>query len=933
MISIRRSTHHTSARGPDPSARRPRRNRGFLLGLVAALFVLALPTAPAFGEGSANLLTGADDDDRQGLNMNGNAGQPIGNGFTVLYVYAQAGEMVQLGSSAMGVDQGNILVYPPGTELDVPAEDFPEDPVFSTDIFDCNSAPPAGDGVIATGTAGRAQELAGPEASPDGDPNTWVPCEFTPTASGIYPVIMMPPDPEGTAGSLGTVGEPVQVPGAWNVAIWDITVRDAGAVQSGRVFSYNYFLGVGGQVADELAASVRVFPYTKTGYEYQMDLADPRGANWSLFSDDMGVVDATTGERRFHSFACGTDAPGDNDCSFFDAGFGPAERRYPLFVNELDLVAISGPGGLGDTRGFSDAPIHPSTNPLSNAAFTGAGGEQGGTDQGSGGTLSFNSATQLEGQDYTVLIDTDRDGVFGNGDDFVDASGDLSIDGTNSFAWDGLDGAGNMPACGDYQYQIRSSVAQVHFPLFDMENSGGTTIERLTLPNDPVLGDEFAANYDDIDTYKTPPYDTTNNPDNVVVDGDSSQPGFHSWSDSTGNTDYIDTWARLPEVQTSGTLQIQCADLGVSKSGPASVEPGGQVTWTLTVTNHGPGNSPGSTVEDQVPAEVTNVSSSTPGCSVAGNTVSCAVGVLASGASTQITVSGTAPAAPSTCFTNTATVAGTTPPDDLNAANNTGTWTTCTNPPPPERADVTLSKRASDSRVLVGKAVTYTMVARNNGPGVATGAAVNDTVPSRLDVRSASSTQGTCQVSGNRVSCAIGTLDVGQEVTVTIRARAIRAGGATNRATVTSERCTATPCGTTPPVEVTIVKPRLRITKSSSARSVRAGQTFGYTIRVSNPSDVGMDRVRTCDRLPAGLVYVSSRPRARLSGGQHCWIVRRLGAGQSRTYRVTVRALPGAIGRKVNTATATSPDARAAARARRTVGVLANQVPGGGVTG
>jgi hypothetical protein len=87
--------------------------------------------------------------------------------------------------------------------------------------------------------------------------------------------------------------------------------------------------------------------------------------------------------------------------------------------------------------------------------------------------------------------------------------------------------------------------------------------------------------------------------------------------------------------------------------------------------------------------------------------------------------------------------------------------------------------------------------------------------------------------------------------------------------------------------------------------------------------------VRVCDRPSSGLRLVSSKPRARRSGSQRCWRIKRLGARKSRTYRVTARAARGANGRLVNRATGTSPDARqATARAGVRVRGAATPVTG-----
>jgi len=129
----------------------------------------------------------------------------------------------------------------------------------------------------------------------------------------------------------------------------------------------------------------------------------------------------------------------------------------------------------------------------------------------------------------------------------------------------------------------------------------------------------------------------------------------------------------------SGNPEVSDTDLGIVKSGPATVLPGNLITWTLTVTNHGPGNSSGFVVNDDVPSAITNVAA-TPGCTVTGNDVQCAEGALPDGNSFTITVTGTAPNIKyqDVCVTNTATV--TANETDPNSANNTSSLRTCVTP-------------------------------------------------------------------------------------------------------------------------------------------------------------------------------------------------------------------------------------------------------------
>ncbi|HWI22754.1 MAG TPA: right-handed parallel beta-helix repeat-containing protein [Baekduia sp.] len=145
------------------------------------------------------------------------------------------------------------------------------------------------------------------------------------------------------------------------------------------------------------------------------------------------------------------------------------------------------------------------------------------------------------------------------------------------------------------------------------------------------------------------------------------------------------------------------------------------------------------------------------------------------------------------------------------------------------------------------------------------------------------------------------------------------------------------PVPPTPPATVVVntsetSKARLSLTSSANRTVLRAGgnATFAFTLR--NPSVRSLRNVRVCDRLPAGLVYVGSSPRARLANGAYCWTISQLRSGAARSFRLRVRALPGANGRKVNRVTVTSPDARTA-RVGRSIRVLGETAVGGGVTG
>jgi hypothetical protein len=55
-------------------------------------------------------------------------------------------------------------------------------------------------------------------------------------------------------------------------------------------------------------------------------------------------------------------------------GDAAADGRYPIFFRTPDPIVFSGPGGLGETRGYSATPIAPEGGLSPVLSFTGSGG-------------------------------------------------------------------------------------------------------------------------------------------------------------------------------------------------------------------------------------------------------------------------------------------------------------------------------------------------------------------------------------------------------------------------------------------------------------------------------------------------------------------------------------------------------------------------------
>jgi len=105
-------------------------------------------------------------------------------------------------------------------------------------------------------------------------------------------------------------------------------------------------------------------------------------------------------------------------------------------------------------------------------------------------------------------------------------------------------------------------------------------------------------------------------------------------------------------------------------------------------------------------------------------------------------------------------------------------------------ADLAVSKADSPDPVAVGATLTYTIQVANLGPQDATGVTLTDRLPGHTDFVSATTSSGSCDRKGGKVTCEIGNLAAdltqGNAVTVTIQVRPTKAGSITNTASVDS---------------------------------------------------------------------------------------------------------------------------------------------------
>ncbi|MGW2655846.1 DUF7507 domain-containing protein [Streptomyces sp. NPDC001478] len=100
-------------------------------------------------------------------------------------------------------------------------------------------------------------------------------------------------------------------------------------------------------------------------------------------------------------------------------------------------------------------------------------------------------------------------------------------------------------------------------------------------------------------------------------------------------------------------------------------------------------------------------------------------------------------------------------------------------------ADLNVTKAADATTVSVGQTVTYRITIGNAGPNTATGVTVTDELPEGLTFLSADTTSGSYDPAAGVWSA--GELDDGATATLTLRAKATRAGQIVNTAAVTAD--------------------------------------------------------------------------------------------------------------------------------------------------
>ncbi|MBD5785634.1 DUF11 domain-containing protein [Cellulosimicrobium terreum] len=261
----------------------------------------------------------------------------------------------------------------------------------------------------------------------------------------------------------------------------------------------------------------------------------------------------------------------------------------------------------------------------------------------------------------------------------------------------------------------------------------------------------------------------------------------------------LNSQARLPDPDlsnntASATLFVPVADIAVTKTvDDAAPLVGDEVTFTVGLTNGGPDRATVVTVDDLLPDGLTFVSA-TPSV----GTYDPATGIWTGGdldprdrvpdaPPAQATLEVVALVERAGTFENTATSDRTDAfPFDPLLTNNTASVTVVATEPP---TDVAVTKTADPASAQVGGQVGFTLTVTVSGPGDADDVELADTFPAGLTPVSVDVSpelgEG-CAIRGQDLTCDLGDLVVGDEVTIHVVASADTPGTVTNTAAVST---------------------------------------------------------------------------------------------------------------------------------------------------
>jgi uncharacterized repeat protein (TIGR01451 family) len=317
--------------------------------------------------------------------------------------------------------------------------------------------------------------------------------------------------------------------------------------------------------------------------------------------------------------------------------------------------------------------------------------------------------------------------------------------------------------------------------------------------------------------------------------------------------------------------QASVADLQITKSdGSATYTPGGNVTYSIVVTNVGPSNVTGAAISDALPSGIVTANWAAMGAGGASGFTASGSGPISDTVNLPVngtifyTVTMAVPMGRTGNLVNTATVAPPSGVTDPNMTNNSATDTDTQ----ASVADLQVTKTDGSATYQPYSTTTYNIVVTNAGPSNATGVTISDPLPSGITTAawSAVGTGGANGFVAGGIGAISGTANMpaGSTITytVTMSIPGGRTGNLVNTVTVT------------PPAGVTDPNPGNNTATDtdtqtggglplSPAYPLITGNNPALTATAYNAST----GIFTSNSIPAAALFSAAGPPALINGG------------------------------------------------------------------
>lgn len=339
------------------------------------------------------------------------------------------------------------------------------------------------------------------------------------------------------------------------------------------------------------------------------------------------------------------------------------------------------------------------------------------------------------------------------------------------------------------------------------------------------------------------------------------------------------------------------ADLGVTVSGPPSINASQTASYNVAVNNAGPGAASNVSLSISVTGgTITGAAGGGWTCSTTTTTASCTLVSLSSATTASLSLTLTAPAQGSISVSATTSSAT----SDPSTANNNASFTTAVNPV----ADLAIVKSLSGS-LTAGQNATYTVTISNAGPSSSSAYTVLDPTPAGLTFVSNS---GGCTTP---YPCSMGNLNAGQStvITSTYAVAPGASGSISNTASISGSVSDSNPSNNSSTATSTVTPGADLSANVTGPATINTAQTATYTITFGNAGPGSASSSTATINLSGGTIASTSSTSftCSASGGSSVTCTSgALAAGSSNT--ITLVATPAPAGGSMTlSASITSP--------------------------